>query len=82
MYIGTEKLAKRYDSAVVYSEIRRVKRGYYELDATLITENAAETSEMEITEKYVQLLEQTIRRNPQYWLWSHRRWKRKREIAL
>ena len=79
MYIGTEKLARRYNTAVVYSEIRRVKRGYYELDATLITENAAETNETEITEKYTQLLEESIRRNPQYWLWSHRRWKHKRE---
>jgi KDO2-lipid IV(A) lauroyltransferase len=62
----------------MYYEIRRVKRGYYEVDVTLITENAAETAEMEITEAHVRLLEETIRRNPQYWLWSHRRWKHKR----
>ena len=78
IYIGVEKLAKRYNTAVVYYEIRRVKRGYYEVDVTLITENAAETADMEITEKHVRLLEETIRRNPQYWLWSHRRWKHKR----
>ena len=78
VYLGVEKLAKRYNTAVVYYEIRRVKRGYYEVDVTLIAENAAETGEMEITDKHVQLLEQTIRRNPQYWLWSHRRWKHKR----
>jgi len=71
-------LAKRYNTAVLYYEIRRVKRGYYEADVTLITENAAETGEMEITNRHVQLLEETIRRNPQYWLWSHRRWKHKR----
>ena len=78
VFIGIEKLAKRYNTAVLYYEIRRVKRGYYEVDVTLITENAADTGEMEITEKHVHLLEQTIRRNPQYWLWSHRRWKHKR----
>ena len=78
VYTGIEMLSKRYNTAVVYCEIRRVKRGYYEVDITLITENAAETGEMEITEKHVKLLEQTIRRNPQYWLWSHRRWKHKR----
>ena len=78
VYLGIEKLSKRYNTAVAYYEIRRVKRGYYEVDVTLITENAAETSEMEITNKHVQLLEETIRRNPQYWLWSHRRWKHKR----
>jgi acyl carrier protein len=78
VYLGIEKLAKQYNAAVVYYEIRRVKRGYYEVDARLIAENAAETAEMEITSKHVQLLEETILRNPQYWLWSHRRWKHKK----
>ena len=78
VYIGVEKLARRYNTAVLYYEIRRVKRGYYEVDVTLITENAAETTDYEITNRHVQLLEETIRRNPQYWLWSHRRWKHKR----
>jgi KDO2-lipid IV(A) lauroyltransferase len=79
VYTGIEVLARRYNTAVMYYEIRRVKRGYYEVDVTLITENAAETTEMEITDAHVRLLEETIRRNPQYWLWSHRRWKHKRE---
>jgi len=78
VYLGVEKLAKRYNTAVVYYEVRRVKRGYYEVDLTLITENAAETGDMEITNRHVQLLEETIRRHPEYWLWSHRRWKHKR----
>jgi len=78
IYLGIEKLAKRYNTAVLYYETRRVKRGYYEVDVTLICENAAETADKEITNKHVELLEQTIRRNPQYWLWSHRRWKHKR----
>jgi len=78
VYLGVEKLARRYNAAVVYYEIRRVKRGYYEVDVTLITENAAETAEYVITNRHVQLLEETIRRNPQYWLWSHKRWKNKR----
>ncbi len=79
MFLGLEKLARKYNTAVIYYEVRRVKRGYYVVDTTLITENAAETEEMEITDKHVSLLEQTIRRNPQYWLWSHRRWKHKKE---
>jgi len=78
IYMGVEKLAKRYNTAVVYFEVQRVKRGYYKVEVTLITENAAETADHEITDKHVQLLEQTIRRKPQYWLWSHRRWKHKR----
>jgi KDO2-lipid IV(A) lauroyltransferase len=81
VYTGVEKLAKRYNTAVMYYEIRRVKRGYYEVDATLIAENAAETFDMGITNQHVRLLEETIRRNPQYWLWSHRRWKHKRVVS-
>jgi KDO2-lipid IV(A) lauroyltransferase len=79
VYTGVEKLARRYNTAVLYYEIRRVKRGYYEVDITPITANAAVTAEKEITEHHVRLLEETIRRNPQYWLWSHRRWKHKRK---
>jgi len=79
MYLGVEKLARRYNAAVVYYEVERVKRGYYVVNVTLISENSAETKELEITEKHVQLLEQSIRRNPQYWLWSHKRWKHKRD---
>lgn len=79
VYLGIEKLAKRYNTAVLYYEVRRIKRGYYAVDITQITGNAAETADREITDRHVALLEQTIRRNPQYWLWSHRRWKYKRE---
>ncbi|MDR1667318.1 MAG: lysophospholipid acyltransferase family protein [Bacteroidales bacterium] len=79
VFMGAEKLAKRFDTAVLYYEIRRVKRGYYEVDTTLITENASEMNEYEITDRHVALLEQTIRKTPQYWLWTHRRWKRKRK---
>ncbi|MDR1866040.1 MAG: lysophospholipid acyltransferase family protein [Bacteroidales bacterium] len=81
IFMGVEKLSRRYNTAVLYYEVRRVKRGYYEVDTTLITENAAETAEKEITDRHVALLEQTIRRTPQYWLWTHRRWKRKRPKA-
>jgi len=81
VYTGVEKIAKRYNTAVVYYETRRVKRGYYEVDVTLITENAAETFDYQITNTHVGMLEETIRRNPQYWLWSHRRWKHKRSVS-
>ena len=78
VYTGIEVLARRYNAAVVYYEVRRVKRGYYEVDVTPITADARQTDKMEITEKHVRLLEETILRNPQYWLWSHRRWKHKK----
>ncbi|MDR3094907.1 MAG: lysophospholipid acyltransferase family protein [Bacteroidales bacterium] len=78
IFLGPERLARKYNAAVGFAEVRRMKRGYYEVFITPITENAAETTDYEITDRHVELLEQAIRRAPQYWLWSHRRWKRKR----
>jgi KDO2-lipid IV(A) lauroyltransferase len=80
IFLGVEKLAKRYNQAALYCEVRRVKRGYYEVEFTLIAENAADTADYEITDRHVALLEEGIRRAPEYWLWTHRRWKRKRHV--
>jgi len=76
---GTEKIARHTGAAVCYFDITRIKRGYYEVDAPVIFENAAETSEFEITEKYIRCLEQTILRNPACYLWTHNRWRLKRK---
>ncbi|RLD31380.1 MAG: acetyltransferase, partial [Bacteroidetes bacterium] len=53
--------------------------GYYVGELSLITDEAKATKEGEITEAYIQKLEEAIRRNPGIWLWSHKRWKHKRE---
>ncbi len=73
--VGSEKLAKIYDYAVVYTEIRREKRGGYQVDFQLVSDNPKETETGEITTKCTRLLEQSIIKNPDNWLWSHRRWK-------
>jgi len=78
MIYGAEYFAKKYDFPVFYYEVIKVKRGYYKVNLKLITDKPTETKTGEITEKYVQLLEQTIKKVPQYWLWSHRRWKNRK----
>jgi KDO2-lipid IV(A) lauroyltransferase len=60
--------------------MRKVKRNTYELDAELITDQPANEPAGEITIRYVKYLEALIREQPEYWLWSHRRWKHKRPI--
>jgi KDO2-lipid IV(A) lauroyltransferase len=75
LYLGTEKLARKLDAAVVFVMVRKVKRGRYELVVELICENPSELDPYEITEKHVRILENQIREAPEYWLWSHRRWK-------
>ena len=75
MYLGTEKLARKLDAAVVYMRIRKKSRGRYVLDLELITDDPRSLDQYEITERHVRLLEDLIREEPAYWLWSHRRWK-------
>ena len=81
MFTGAEKLAKKLNFPVVFINIVRVKRGYYEIFAELISENPKSTSENEIIESYVRKLEKEIIKMPETWLWSHRRWKQKRQVA-
>jgi len=76
-YEGTEKVARALNYAVIYLDVTRMKRGHYEVEIKTITKNAADTKEGFITSEYVKLLEKTIRRQPDNWLWSHRRWKQK-----
>jgi len=78
-FLGIEKIAKLTDPVVVFADLKYIKRGHYEYTGIVLTENAKETAEHEITDKYVRCLEAMIKRQPEYWLWSHRRWKFKPE---
>ncbi|OYT11091.1 MAG: hypothetical protein B6I18_05670 [Bacteroidetes bacterium 4572_112] len=80
VHIGAEKLSKMLDLAVVFIDIQRVKRGYYEITARTLFDNPKETAEHEITNKYFEVLEEVIRKKPENWLWSHKRWKYKRGV--
>ena len=73
---GTETFARKLNQAVVYWDIKRLKRGRYSIYTRLITEDANSMPEFAITRQYFSLLEQTIKRDPANWLWSHNRWKR------
>ncbi len=76
---GAERIACRFDMACVYIDLRRIRRGYYEAEFQLMTENPKKAEELSITREYFRRLEQTIRRQPALWLWTHNRWKRTRE---
>lgn len=75
---GAEKFAKEYNYPVVYGRLNKLKRGHYSLDFTDVTDTPTETAYGQITEKMTLLLEKDIEAIPQYWLWTHRRWKHKR----
>jgi KDO2-lipid IV(A) lauroyltransferase len=73
---GTEQMAHEFNFAVVYFIVRKVKRGYYEMELKLLCEDPKKMSWGEITEQHTKLLEKEILEHPSYWIWSHKRWKR------
>jgi len=77
VFLGIEKISKLINSAVIFYDMRRVKRGYYTYTIVPLCENSKETEPHKITTAHVKYLEAMIRREPQYWLWSHKRWKLK-----
>ncbi|MDR0892246.1 MAG: lysophospholipid acyltransferase family protein [Mediterranea sp.] len=72
---GAERIAKLMDFPVFYCEMNKPSRGYCEVSFHLMTETPKATADGEITEMFARSLERTIRREPAYWLWSHKRWK-------
>lgn len=79
VFTGGEKIMRRMNDAVYYAELTRPRRGYYSLTYKLITKQPNELPEFEITRRFFRMLEETIRHEPAYYLWSHNRWKRTHE---
>lgn len=77
MITGTETLARRLDFAVLYFEIVRKRRGYYECTVREVALHPGDEPQGAITERYTRMLEAQIRQQPEIWLWTHKRWKHK-----
>lgn len=75
---GTEKIAQKMNSPVVYVSVHKVKRGYYSVEAAMLVAKPSEAAEGTITVSHTRQLERDIIEQPATWLWSHRRWKHKR----
>lgn len=72
---GPERYARMYNHAVMYVDVRRVKRGFYRVYLSWIADEPDQLPEGEITQRFAEKLESVIREDPANWLWSHRRWK-------
>lgn len=81
VHTGAEMLAKRYDMNVVYLNTKKVKRGHYEATLELLSDNAREIPNYEITDQFIKLLEKQIYEAPEFYLWTHKRWKHRRTDA-
>lgn len=82
VFPGPEKVASRFKQAVVFMDIQKVKRGYYEVEFTKLFDDASQTGQFEVTKAHVKFLEEIIRKKPEYWLWSHKRWKHTRPAHI
>ena len=79
---GPERIARKLRLPVVYADVEKRKRGYYSVTFRLLAASPQDLPPFRLTEQYARLMEQTILRQPAYWLWTHKRWKYKRKDAL
>ncbi|MNF97907.1 Lipid A biosynthesis lauroyl acyltransferase [compost metagenome] len=79
VHTGAEMLAKKYDLSVIFIKVKKVGRGYYEAEIVPIADNPKEYDNFEITEKYLREVEKQIYEAPEYYLWTHKRWKHRVE---
>lgn len=81
-FAGPEKIARKTNQPVFFQRVTRLARGKYEYEYLLLIEEPAKTAPNEIMLSYVRTLEKTIREAPEYYLWSHKRWKHKRPDGI
>jgi len=79
VFTGGERIMRKMNNAVFYVDMERPERGRYVCTFRLITKTPAELPENDITRQFFEMLEHTIRNHPEYYLWTHNRWKRTHE---
>jgi len=75
VYTGAEMLAKKFDMNIMFMKIKKVKRGFYEMEFELLTDDAKSIPDYQITETFLRKVEQQILEAPEFYLWTHKRWK-------
>ena len=82
VFKGAENLAKEFNFPVFFTEINRVKRGYYTATVSPLAEDPSSCKDLEITDRYIDRLEAQIRRDPAQYLWSHNRFKHRNRVPI
>ena len=77
VHTGGEMLAKKHDLNVVYMDVQKIKRGFYETTFSLITNDATKYSDYELTDIFIDKVEAQVRKQPEYYFWTHKRFKHK-----
>ncbi len=76
-FMGMEKMALKFGMPVYFVAMDKLKRGHYKISFKIIWDGEEELKEFELTQRYAKCLEAEIIHKPEYWMWSHRRWKHK-----
>jgi KDO2-lipid IV(A) lauroyltransferase len=78
VFTGSEEIGRRMNTSYAYARMERLRRGYYRLTFELMDAEAlqARGDDFPLTDEFMRLMEQDIRRAPEFWLWTHKRWKR------
>jgi len=80
VHTGAELLAKRLDMAVVFFKVKKLKRGYYQTTFETAAESPKDFKDYEITDKFMKFVEDQILEAPEYYLWTHKRWKHRDKV--
>ena len=78
VHTGAEMLAKKYDLNVLFVKVKKVKRGFYEATFVPITDNPNSFPDFEITNIFLREVEKQILEAPEYYFWTHKRWKHRK----
>lgn len=82
IFNGPESMARKLDLAVVFLKVSKVKRGYYQAEFIPITTSGKQTKKHQITDQFLRLTEDQIREKPEYYLWTHKRWKHRNKVPV
>ena len=78
VHTGAEMISKKLDMPMVFFSVKRVKRGFYETTFQTLTDSPKDYDDYVITDKFMALVERQIYEAPEYYLWTHKRWKHRR----
>ena len=80
VHVGAEVLCKKLDIPAVYLKVEKIKRGYYQGTFIVLAENPKEHKDFAITDAFLQQVEKSIIEAPEYYFWTHKRWKHRNRV--
>ena len=82
IHIGAEVIAKKYNMAIVFMDVQKIRRGYYEASFSLITDKPRDFKDFQLTDKYIELVEKQVKSKPEYYTWTHKRFKHRQNPPI